>query len=229
MRRARAFIGALEALRPLHRQIGGRFGVMREEIAHHALSLVHDPHHAGMAVHARIEETFDRRVGLLHGRRERDQRTRGAAHLLARRLMHGDTAFVLGDDILDHARDEAAHRLVHPAVFLDAGIFSPMPRTMSPTSGTAAMSSSVNRRRASRRRCRGVVGDVVGQSRDLRFGARLRPQFQILDLVVDDQSLRHAMLPIAADRGAFAIEQRPVVLDQAFERFPGQFRPSKAA
>jgi hypothetical protein len=67
-----------------------------------------------------------------------------------------------------------------------------------------------------------VIGDVVGQGRDLRLGARLRPQIEILDLVVGENRRRHAMLGIAGGGLAGAVGERAVVLDQPFERLPRQ-------
>ena len=68
----------------------------------------------------------------------------------------------------------------------------------------------------------GVIGDVVGQRGDLRLGARLRPQLQVLDLRIGQDRRRHAALGVAADRRAGAIGERAVVLDQAFQRLPGR-------
>ena len=71
----------------------------------------------------------------------------------------------------------------------------------------------------------GVIGDVIRQRGHLRFRARLRPQLQVLDFVVGEDRRRHAALGIAADRRAGAVGERAVVLDQAFQRFPGEIEP----
>ena len=57
---------------------------------------------------------------------------------------------------------------------------------------------------------------------DLRLDAGEAPQLQILqpDIVAD--RLGHAVRAIAAERRAVPVGERAVVLDQAFERFPGQ-------
>ena len=44
-------------------------------------------------------------------------------------------------------------------------------------------------------------------------------------LVVGEDRRRHAVLGIAPDRRAVAVGQRAVVLDQPFERLPGQIEP----
>ncbi len=67
-----------------------------------------------------------------------------------------------------------------------------------------------------------IVGDVVGDRGDLRLGARVAPQREIVRRVVVGDHLRHADVAVFADRLAVRIGQRPVVLDDAFERFPGE-------
>ena len=54
------------------------------------------------------------------------------------------------------------------------------------------------------------VGDVVGERGDLGLGARVRGQFQIV------------LGAVARDVGRHPAGQRPVVLDHALERLPGQ-------
>ncbi len=74
----------------------------------------------------------------------------------------------------------------------------------------------------------GVVGDVVGDRGDLRLDAGEAPELKILQPLIIQDRRRHAVLAIAAERRAVAVGQRTVVLDQAFERFPGQVQPVEA-
>ena len=68
----------------------------------------------------------------------------------------------------------------------------------------------------------GVIGDVVGDGRDLRLERGKAPEFQIVVSDVIGDADGDAMLAVSADRRAAALGQRAVVLDDAFERFPGQ-------
>src|SRR5665213_3547847 len=67
-----------------------------------------------------------------------------------------------------------------------------------------------------------VIGNIVGQSRHLGFRTGLRPQIQLLNFVVGQNRLRHAAFAVMRDGTAVAIDERAVVLDQTFERFPGE-------
>ena len=68
----------------------------------------------------------------------------------------------------------------------------------------------------------GVVGDIVGDRGKLRFGAGEAPQLQILQPHIIQDRLRNALRAIGTERRTVAIGERTVVLDQAFERFPGE-------
>ena len=48
----------------------------------------------------------------------------------------------------------------------------------------------------------GVVGDIVGESGDLRLGAGEAPELQILHAVIAEDRLGNAVLAIAAERRA---------------------------
>ena len=74
----------------------------------------------------------------------------------------------------------------------------------------------------------GVIGDVVGDRGDLRLDAGEAPQLQILQPRIIQDRRRHAVLAVAAERPAVAVGQRAIVLDQAFERFPGQVQAVEA-
>ena len=67
-----------------------------------------------------------------------------------------------------------------------------------------------------------VIGDVVGERRRLRLGAGVTPQLQILDARIGEDRRRHAAFGVARGRLAVARQQRAVVLDQAFQRLPGE-------
>ena len=70
-----------------------------------------------------------------------------------------------------------------------------------------------------------VIGNVVGERGQLGLGTGEAPQFEILQRLIGADRLRQASRAIAPDRRAGAVGKRPVVLDQAFERLPGQVEP----
>jgi hypothetical protein len=71
----------------------------------------------------------------------------------------------------------------------------------------------------------GVIGDVVGKGRDLCFQRRITPQLQVEPLVeVGDTDGDPAITVRPGGRPA-TLGQRTVVLDDPFERFPGQVQP----
>ena len=74
----------------------------------------------------------------------------------------------------------------------------------------------------------GIVGDVIGEGGDLRLDAGEAPQLQVLQARIVKNRSGDAVLAIAGERRAIAIGQRTVVLDQAFERFPGQVQAIEA-
>ena len=71
----------------------------------------------------------------------------------------------------------------------------------------------------------GVVGDVVGDRGRLPFRRRVGRERNIEELGMAADGDGHAGLAIAPDRSAALVRDRSVVLDQAFERFPGQIEP----
>ncbi len=91
----------------------------------------------------------------------------------------------LGDDVLDHAGDQAAHRLVHAAGGLDAGIARI--DLAHDVADDRNRGDVVERKQVGAQAVVdvvGVIGDVVGERGDLRFRAGKGPQLQILDLRV---------------------------------------------
>ena len=71
----------------------------------------------------------------------------------------------------------------------------------------------------------GIVGNIVGDSAALRLGARIAPQPQIVAVRILRDGARQAALAVARSGVAVAVGQRPVVLDQAFQRLPGEVEP----
>ena len=68
----------------------------------------------------------------------------------------------------------------------------------------------------------GIIRDVVRQCRNLRFRTGISPQFQILNLRIGNDRCRRTEPGIATNGYSFAINDRPIVLDQTFKRFPTQ-------
>ena len=71
----------------------------------------------------------------------------------------------------------------------------------------------------------GVIGNVVGDGRNLGFRARECRQVHVVSLGVERDGGGDAVVAIAANRPAARIGQRPVVFDDALERFPGEIEP----
>ena len=71
----------------------------------------------------------------------------------------------------------------------------------------------------------GVIGNVVGDGGNLRLERGKAPELQIVLSDVVGNADGNAMLAVSADRRAVALGQGPVVLDDAFERLPGQVEP----
>ena len=130
----------------------------------------------------------------------------------------------LGDHVLDQAGDDPAHQLMTGARGLDR-------RAALPDHGQKDVAHERDLREIVEREqvgaqpvvdVVGVVGDVVGDRGDLRLGAGEAPQFEVLQAAIVEDRLRHAALAVAPDRLAVAVGQRTVVLDQPFERLPGE-------
>ena len=68
----------------------------------------------------------------------------------------------------------------------------------------------------------GVVGDVVGNGGGLRLRAGVAPERDVQRLRQLLDHGRDAADPIAPDRRTVSAGERTVVLEQPFERFPGQ-------
>ena len=66
----------------------------------------------------------------------------------------------------------------------------------------------------------GVIGDIVGDRRDLRFERRKAPELQVIARDVVGNRRGNAVVAIASDGGAAALGQRAVVLDDALPAIP---------
>ena len=142
-----------------------------------------------------------------------------------------DAAAALGDDVLDHLRDQAAHQFVrHAASDRGRGTGRAISRRNPPSSGSAVeiVESKQPGAQAVVDVVR-VVGDVVGdRARPAPRRRRWLQSARSLRGVVVGDPARHAVLAIAADRRAVGVGQRAVVLDQALQRFPGEVQPVEA-
>ena len=68
----------------------------------------------------------------------------------------------------------------------------------------------------------GVVGDVVGDRRALRFEAGEAVELEVVQLAIVERS---AAAPAPLRPRAVGVDQRAVVLDQPLQRLPGQVQP----
>ena len=71
----------------------------------------------------------------------------------------------------------------------------------------------------------GVIGDIVGEGRGLRLQRGIGPQLQIEFLIEVGDADGKPAFAIWPGRGPIPLRQRTVVLDDAFEGFPGQVQP----
>ena len=67
-----------------------------------------------------------------------------------------------------------------------------------------------------------VVSDVIGDRRRLCLARREGRQHQIVRFGIVDDCSRQARLAIGAERMALRVDQRAIVLHDAFQRFPGE-------
>ncbi len=68
----------------------------------------------------------------------------------------------------------------------------------------------------------GIVGDVIGNGGDLRFNRGKACKLEIMNFGIFDDHLRQAAFLEMAKGVATGINQRAIVLDQAFKGFPGE-------
>jgi hypothetical protein len=223
--RPRGLVGLLETLSPFVRQILRMRQEMAEQVAHHAFGRAHHAHHPRVAIHARKQEVLDGAVSSRHLGREARQRLARLAHRIGRgRRVQGEAPGAFRDHILDHAVDQASDHLVHQTRLVDAG------------EAAAALVDDLPHQRDGGEILEveqlgaqpvvdivGIVGDVVGDGRDLRLEAGMAPELQVLQLRIIEDRRRHRA--VAAGRATLAVDQRPVVLDDAFQGLPGEIEP----
>ena len=70
-----------------------------------------------------------------------------------------------------------------------------------------------------------IIGDIVGDRRRLRLEARIGCKLEAPARVIFEDRRRHAAQSIAAERPAVLAEERTIVLDEPFERFPDEIEP----
>ena len=183
-----------------------------------------------VAVHVGPEEVLDGAIGGGHQRREADHRRSRGAHLVRGCRRRGaKTARAFADHVLDQPADQAAHQFVGQPRRLDAGI---LVAHLAQQAADHRQAGKIGEREQlgaqSVIEIVRVIGDIICDRRDLRFGARVAPEREIEGRVEVGDALRHAALAIFADRIALGVGQRAVVLDDPFERFPGQIQPVEA-
>src|SRR3954469_15143241 len=71
----------------------------------------------------------------------------------------------------------------------------------------------------------GVIGDIVSKGSHLRLGARVTPELKVLNFAITADRMRDPPLAVAPDGLTAAIGQRAIVLDEPFQRFPGEIEP----
>jgi hypothetical protein len=177
------------------------------------------PHHIGMAVEMAIEEGLDVPVGLheLFGKmRHRPPRM---THIVGRlRLDLLNVRLGDPDHVLDHAGDLPPHHLVNQTRLLKTRIT--VPHLGQQTRNQRQLLKHLERDQPRTQpvvNIMGVVGDIVGNRGDLALETGMGRQPQIMGRIVLRDRLGHRL--------AVLHHQRTIVLDQPFERFPGQVQP----
>ena len=205
-----------------------------EQVAHDALGFAGHAVDFVMAVHVGHQEFLEVAIGFLHGGREGDDGLAEAADVVHRfDMLDIDVLAGIDDQIRHHAIDEAADGFVDQALFADFGIARPY-LAENPAyafdladlldgeqPGAQAVVDVVV-----------VVGDVVGERCDLRFGAGEGFELQVVLSVIFDNGARQcvaldAVQEFIDDAGGCALDQRAVVFGDAFERFPSQVQAVK--
>jgi hypothetical protein len=171
-----------------------------------------------------IEEALDRGLRLDHWLREGDHRLAGRPDRLGvLRLQPGEPSVALRHHVLDETGDHAPGELVDEPSQLEPRIpaldFVEKPAKERHRAqivdgeepGAEPVVDVV-----------GVIGDVVRDGGALGFGAREGVEPEVLDRVVFENGARNAGLGIAGGGLPCPVEERPVVLDEAFEGLPSQ-------
>ena len=156
---------------PFGGQNGRHLLIAREQVGQDLLGIVHDSHHPWMPIHPLRQEGFDPGLCLRHLGRERDEDPAMAADILDRFRLSGlQTLARLGDHCPDQIRDQFAHQFGAAPVFIEIGIMLSDPGDH--LRGARHHLEIVNRKQAGPQAIVdvvGVIGDVVGDRRDLRL------------------------------------------------------------
>ena len=150
-----------------------------------------------------------------------------AAHLVGRRRRHNtEPPHGFADHVFDQAADQAAHQLMRQPRRIDARVL------LADVAQQAADHRHI--RKVGEREQIGaqpvveivrIIGDVVGDRRDLGLGAGMAPEREVMRCVVVGNDLRDAGVTVLAGRLSLRIGQRAIVLDDAFQRFPTEVEP----
>ncbi|QTK78444.1 hypothetical protein AT6N2_C0560 [Agrobacterium tumefaciens] len=179
-----------------------------------------DAHDVRVPVDMGKEQLLDLPVRLGHlGRKGRDSKIRGPDVGSPLRLQPGKILLRHADHILNHVGDLPPHDLVGETLLVENRIFRAHLRHQAAEewhllqhfkaeiTGTQTVIDVM-----------GIVGDVVGNCRHLRLEAGIAADLEILQLAIFEDGQRNRTFYALALR----IHQRAIVLDEAFQRFPGQ-------
>src|SRR5262245_30260693 len=219
--------GALRrrSVAPVGRKGVGRGAVALEQVADHARGVGHDADDALMPIDAGEEKGAQYIEVAAHRVGEGDDGVRRMADVggafRRKRLKPSPT---LGGCVFDHRADEAANGFVEEPRAVDAGI------------GFAHIGERARRDRHFGKLGEGeeagsvavvdvviVVGDVIGERRSLRLDRGEGCKLEVLPCAVFADRLGHG-----AAFKRMLTRQRTVVLDQAFERLPGEVEAVEA-
>ena len=170
------------ACEPFGRQILRRPLIAREQVEHDLFGIAHDPHHPRMAVHSLLQEGLD--LGFLPRRlrRKSNQRLVVLAHVIGRlRLRRSQPPAGLR-----RSRPRSDMRSVRAQIRRRACCHRE-PDSAAAISAMISAASGITWRSSTRKQAGaqaiidvvGVIGDVVGDRRDLGFQRGKAPQFQI--------------------------------------------------
>ena len=207
-----------------------RLRVRREiivKLPQHRLRGRHFPSDGRMLIDPLHQEPAQLRDGCGHRRGKVHQRRLQRPHIVnpARRGVR-DPGAGLAPDVLNHARDHAPAHLADQRCAANVAIGGADGRNRAPghrhllqlldrdVAGTETVVDVVV-----------VVGDVVGDRRDLALQRAIGAEPQILNLREFTDGMRQALFRIAPNRPASSICQRAVVLDDALQRLPSEVQP----
>jgi hypothetical protein len=204
--------------------------VSPEHAFHGAFGGTHDVRDARVAIDGAVEHRLDAHVGGGHCRGKAHQHTTRTPDLVGRSWpKDGQLRPGLGDDIGNHRRYQPAHELGAHPIRRKPRIFGANGVEGGAEQGRLGELAEVDETSAHAVVdvvC--VVGDVVGDGRSLGLWSSVGGEPEVMPARVFRNRERQALCRVSPHRVSCGIGQRPVVLDESLEGFPGQVQSVEA-